>query len=318
MREALPGASLEQWISHYLTEKASATNAPGTVRGKSSDLAGFLAWYVAENSTYRIRTWRSYDTRRFVDHLLEKRYKPTSINRKLSTLKDFSKFIMEKEPSLLSESPLRGIKNLGLEISRPDGLSNVQCHRFLKATQDWSLMRSVPWLGARDQAIVSVLYMTGLRVGEILSIKIDDYNGRWFGQVRTKGTYFRRVFVPSQSRTDIDLYLTLRRKEIVDLEDVKDDFTKDSPWLFVNRYFRRMSRQSVYNLVAGIARLVKAQYGQILHVHPHTLRHTFALEKIKKTKDPALVAQLLGHRTMNYVSRYTQRSEAEIEHIMEE
>ena len=96
------------------------------------------------------------------------------------------------------------------------------------------------------------------------------------------------------------------------------DTRSDPRWLFLNRYGSRISRQHVHALLGKVSEHARVHYGAEVHLHPHRLRHAFALEKLKKTGDPVFVAQLLGHRSLQHVARYTRRREAEIEAALEE
>ncbi|MDA2937714.1 site-specific integrase [Acidobacteria bacterium AH-259-A15] len=141
--------------------------------------------------------------------------------------------------------------------------------------------------------------------------------------------------MPAAARAKLEAYLTLREVAIVaitQLRAVYEDFSEakrgkieksaswrrpDPRWLFLNRYGSQISRQHIHGLLRKVAEHARVHYGAEVNLYPHRLRHAFALEKLKKTGDPVLVAQLLGHRSLQHVARYTHRREEEIEEILE-
>ena len=173
--------------------------------------------------------------------------------------------------------------------------------RFLTAPEVYELCRQpvvneLLWQ-KRDAAIFEMLYSSGCRVSEIVSLKIHDLqNGNSSAIITGKGNKDRRVYFEEDARNALALYL----------EDRKDRFHREgiedrTPEVFVN--------QSGGALTAGGVRYILSRYtgseGTKHHVSPHALRHTFATSMLSKGADVRVVQEMLGHASISTTQRYT-------------
>lgn len=176
----------------------------------------------------------------------------------------------------------------------PHALSLAQAQALLDAPDRASVA------GLRDAALLELLYGTGARVSEVVSLDVDDVSGlfddpdaglRLFG----KGRKERIVPVGSYARRALGDYLTRARPVL--LAQAK----KPGPALFLNARGQRQSRQSVWNVLQAHARTA----GIDTEVGPHTLRHTFATHLLDGGADVRVVQELLGHASVTTTQLYT-------------
>ena len=320
------------WVRRYLDERVAGVGSPHTWKAKARDLAHFYRFFVDFNGgDTRIDHWRRRDTEAFREELINKGYKPSSVNRFLATVKHFGRYC-EEQRVFTDECPVSGVKNVPFEEPEAKGLDRSEVHRIFKSLEDLVRMRP-GWESSRDGAIFHLLYRTGIRVTELCHLEGKNYDGSWLRGFRSKGGNFRSVYVPVQARSKLDGYLALRHSTIDVLRTKYGKFFEENPdkseewpswrdlderWIFLNRYGGQLSRQHVYKLLRKIGDHAHVHYGMTAKLFPHRLRHAFALEKLEKRGDPVLVAQLLGHRSLQHVARYTRRREDAIERIMDE
>ncbi len=205
--------------------------------------------------------------------------------RVLSGIRAFFRYmliegIIEDNPSALMESP-----KLGFRL--PDVLTVEEIERMIGVID-----LSKPE-GHRNKAIIETLYGAGLRVSELVSLKITDIHKReGFILVTGKGNKQRMVPVGSKALKAIDFYFDQRRA----LKKIYDENI-----VFLNRRGRRLSRVMIFNIIRDSARLA----GIKKKISPHTLRHSFATHMIEAGADLRAVQEMLGHESILTTEIYT-------------
>jgi site-specific recombinase XerD len=184
----------------------------------------------------------------------------------------------------------------------------------------------------RNAFIVELLLATGLRADEIrllaMSQIADDV--RWLKNVRTKGKRFRNVYMDTEVRNIVSAYLERREAELVsrfpEYEETDRETRRKFPVL-VSFYKARLSDpksfgvspKTIWNAVSSVGSKAQARFPERLgKLHPHRLRHAFAHGLLDSSKDIRLVAQALGHSDVRTTMRYTERTEEEIAHAIEQ
>ena len=156
----------------------------------------------------------------------------------------------------------------------------------------------------RNLLILEMLYATGLRVGELVSIKISDIDrNNNLIKVMGKGSKERYVFYGSYAADILDLYLSDGRKKILK--------NKNSDYLFINKNGGMLSTRYVRKIIDDVVLKCEINY----HISPHTLRHTFATDLLNNGADLMSVKELLGHSTIDTTSIYTHVSNEQIKKI---
>ena len=164
-------------------------------------------------------------------------------------------------------------------------------------------------LGARDKAILEVLYGTGVRISELANLDVDDVDTR----ARTvlvrsgKGAKSRLVPLGRVARSALEAYLTRSRPELARRQSKQ----KPGGALFLNARGGRLSRQGSWKILKGYARLA----GLEDRVSPHTLRHSFATHMLDRGADIRVVQELLGHASLATTQVYTLVSDRRLREV---
>jgi len=218
--------------------------------------------------------------------LYQKKYATASISRALIAIKVFFRFlyrekIIPKDVSLTLESPK-------IWQLIPDVLSADEVNRLLKQPDPDT------FVGARDRAILEVLYASGLRVSELVSLSIHDVDDEHI-RVLGKGKKERLVPVGREAILAVDHYLSLR--------DHFPQIEKDA--LFISTRGKRVTRESIWKMVKECAK----RAGIIKNISPHTLRHSFATHLLDNGADLRIIQEMLGHTNIATTDRYTHVSQ---------
>ncbi len=283
----MTGETLRDQVFRFLEDLAERRGAsPSTVRSYRSDLHQFLAFTKSEagGNPVEIGTVRN-----FLATLNERGLKRSSVSRKLAALRAFYQHL---ERAGGGTSPARAVRAPKLPRRIPTRVEESEIEQLLEAPDP-----ETP-LGARDLAILELLYGTGVRVAELVALDLQDIN-RKDRIFRVLGKGGRERLVPFGEVADDALGSYLRAREGFG--------TPDPDALFLNARGGRLSDRSVRNIVkralgeAGIARLAGK-------VSPHTLRHAFATHLLDGGADLRAIQELLGHQSLATTEKYTHIS----------
>ena len=223
----------------------------------------------------------------FVAWLNEKEISPRTQARTISGIKSFYKYLMVEDkmttdPTSLLESPKIGRK-------LPDVLS-IEEIDYLIDSVDLSKVE-----GQRNKAMIETLYSCGLRVSELVNLKITNlYLDQGYIRVEGKGNKERLVPVSGKAVEEIETYLANYRKKL--------NVAKDSEnILFLNRRGKKLSRVMVFTIIKGLAE----KAGIKKSISPHTFRHSFATHLINGGADLRAVQEMLGHESILTTEIYT-------------
>ena len=284
-------ADLEQY-SGFLTAQG---NAPGAGEVGSNPWSTEGASVATQTQT---QTETKIDTlllsadintvRRFMADLNTHAYSKSTTARKLATIRSFYKFLVKR--NCVSSNPAATIKTPKQDKKLP---------KFLEYDQVQRLLNTPPantWLGARDRAMMEVLYSTGMRVSELVALNMDDVD--FLGEVihvRGKGKKERICPIGSTALQGIQSYIEFRNRRMA------SDSAFDGKVLFANKHGKRMSARSVRRKMDKY--LIEA--GLDPTISPHTLRHSFATHMLNNGADLRSVQELLGHQSLSTTQIYT-------------
>jgi integrase/recombinase XerD len=220
-----------------------------------------------------------------LEHLAEEGYAPSSVERALSAIKSFHRFMLQEEMSSVSPAAALPLPKKAERL--PDVLSVRQALALL----DQPFPKTAA--GQRDRAIIEVLYGCGLRVSELTgldvgAVSLEDEVVRVIG----KGSKERLVPLMGSAHEALAEYLSDWRGELVS--------SRSGAAVFLNVRGGRISRQSVFAIVERAGRVVG-----IDGLHPHTLRHSFATHMLQGGADIRIVQELLGHSSIQTTQLYT-------------
>jgi integrase/recombinase XerD len=272
-------ARIRSYLHFCRTEKGLANNS---LRAYQRDLASFSAFLNGlPFSAVTLETLRSY-----VDTLRARNLSHRSIARQITTLRGFFGFLvheggMPSNPAELLSAPKCG------EVL-PKFLSSQQVNRLLEAVEPDART------GIRDRAMLDLLYATGLRVSELIQLRLIDVDeAQGIVRVIGKGNKQRLVPVGREALKSIEVYILQQRPHLLR--------GRVSPYLFVTARGTRMTRQGFWKLL----RVHGKSAGVFRNLSPHVLRHTFATHLLEGGADLRSVQTMLGHADIGTTQIYT-------------
>jgi integrase/recombinase XerC len=284
--------TIDTFIDYMALERGAS---PHTCRAYRKDLELFAAFLREKGLLTDPAAIDHLTIRLYLGHLYQgKRIKRTSVVRKLATLRTFFRYlkregVIEKNPAKLVATP-KGGKDL------PHALTVDEAFRLLDAPDAHKP------LGSRNRAILELLYSSGLRVGELTSLNLDDLDlGGGMVRVMGKGGKERIVPIGSKAVEALRLYLA-RRGEL------KKKGESTPPYLFLNRRGGRLTPRSVARMIATY----RLHGGITKETTPHTFRHSFATHLLDAGADLRGIQELLGHTSLSTTQKYTHVSSAKL------
>ncbi len=249
-----------------------------------------LRQFLEEKSVSAWAAVAREDLDRYIAALQSRGYKSSTIARKIASVRSFLKFLFTEgvvEPALIDE-----FHQPKIEKRLPRALSLTQIEALLQAAS----MEETP-LGLRDRALLEILYATGMRASEVLSVQLGDLDLE-VGTVRCMGKRNRQRILPLNPEAVSHLRRYLEEGRPFLLRDRKETA------LFLNNLGRTLTRQGIWFLVQHYAQAA----GLPDWVKPHTLRHTFATHLLEGGAELREVQQLLGHANITTTQIYTEVS----------
>ena len=283
---------LIRFETHLAAEKGLA---PLTVRNYKTDLQPLFDFMRARGFG-SLDALDRYALRAYLAWLVELGYVRSSVVRKLSTLRTFLRWLIREKELDKDPLPRRGV--MKREARLPRFLSEDDAGRLMDAPDP---SRE---LGARDRALLELLYAGGLRVSEIAGLDLGDVAMETMEvRVRGKGNKERVVLMGESARDAVAHYVRQVRPGLVRSPGVRA--------LFLNRYGGRLSARSIQEKVRRYA----ANVGLPSGVHTHTLRHSFATHMLDGGADLRVVQELLGHSSPATTQIYTHVSGAQARRV---
>lgn len=228
------------------------------------------------------------DIREYLLYLFDKKYKKKTIARKISSLRSFFKYLYSE--NIIKNNPMTLISNPKLDKKLPKFLNFEEIEKILTIPDI-----KTP-IGIRDSLILEMLYSTGIRVSELVNIKLNDIN--FYDRkikILGKGNKERYVFFGQICFEKLNNYLQNSRPLLI---------KKETEYLFLNKRSDQLSDRSVRKIVDDIAKKAELK----MNISPHVLRHTFATHMLNEGADLKSVQELLGHENLSTTSIYTHVS----------
>ncbi len=277
--------SIEPFIDYLSIERGLS---PNTLQAYRRDLCQFRDWLKKEFLQVDSALIGNY-----LATLREKGNKSRTLNRKLSVVRMFYKFLYTE--GKIDHNPVEGVSSPRLGRKIPSFLSEKEVEALLEAPSV-----DEPY-GSRDRAILEVVYGAGLRISELVNLNLTDLNlkGGWV-KVLGKGSKERIVPLGREACRWVRIYLRKRRIE-----------TTDKLSLFCNRYGKRLSRQACWK----ITKKYSQKSGITKKISPHTLRHSFATHLLSRDADLRFVQELLGHTNISTTQIYTHITQERLKKV---
>lgn len=266
----------------------------GKQQGASANTCGAYATDLRQLGLFLrsvdITSWTDVGSEHLVAFLIrlrEQHYAPTSIARKLAAMKSYFHWLAEHHDTFID--PTTSLSAPRIDRESPQALNADEVGSLL------NLIDEAAPIGLRDRAMLHLLYATGMRVTEIVSLDVADIN---FERATIlcgaqTGKQGRRRMLPldEATLTALRLYLQIGRPALVD--------ASKEPALFVNHHGARLTRQGFWLILKGHARLAG-----FTKLTPHTLRHSFAVNLLQHGAELRTVQELLGHASISTTQMY--------------
>jgi len=241
----------------------------------------------------RVDGWEKVNRQIIIDYIMtmkaEQEYASSTVARKVAAIKSFFHYMLDKGE--LEDDPTATLDSPKVRKRLPKAIAAKDLERLLSEPAKEQTPKAL-----RDRALMEVLYATGLRVTELVSLDVDDVNlaSATLRIVRPKDKAERIVPIHERALEPLHDYLERGRMQL--MRDPEESA------LFLNHRGRRLTRQGLWLIVKHYVREV----GITEDVTPHTLRHTFAAHLVEKKADLEYVQELLGHANISTTQVYTQ------------
>ncbi len=291
--------AVEAYILFLETERNLSAN---TLKSYRKDLLQFRRFLEkdeeAKGGIKDITRISSMDIRRFLVSLYRS-HSPSSVARKVSSIKGFFGFLRRRK--WLDKAPLRGVSAPKIPKKLPNFLSVDEVFHLLDGR-----IEADP-LPLRDRAILELIYSSGLRVSEVVSLNVGDIDDSIrLVRVTGKGGKERIVPVGEKALTAIRAYQS-KRGELARRR--KDGSPTQA--LFLNRFGTRLTARSVERMIKTYA----LKRGLVRKINPHALRHSFATHLLGAGADLRSIQEMLGHASLSTTQKYTHISLEQLMHV---
>lgn len=274
-------AAIQAFLDAMWMERGLAKH---TLAAYGSDLRSASAWLARRGNS--LTTTARGELLAYLAERVQQGFRPRSAARLLSSLRRFYQYMLregriQEDPSALIDSPRLG-------RSLPDTLTEADVEALLQAP------RVDEPLGLRDRAMLELLYACGLRVSELVLLRVDQINvRRGVVQVTGKGGKERLIPMGEESVAWVERYLAQARPDLAEGAMPAE--------LFITRRGAHMTRQAFWHVIKRYAR----QAGISKRLSPHTLRHAFATHLLNHGADLRSLQLLLGHSSLSTTQIYT-------------
>ncbi|MDQ2655949.1 MAG: site-specific tyrosine recombinase XerD [Bacteroidota bacterium] len=288
-------------FGHYL--KLERSLSENSVDGYLSDVEKLYQFIQIRHKDLSPTKVSQKHLRDFLEYINELGMSAHSQARILSGLKSFFRYLVfegtiEKDPTALLEAPKLGRK-------LPDTLSFVEIEKLLNAID-----LSTPE-GTRNRAMLEVLYSSGLRVSELVDLRLNNiYRESGFLRVTGKGNKERLVPIGKDAMKYTDIYLDQVRGK----GPHKCPSSGFESFVFLNRNGRKLTRVMVFTIIRKLAQ----QTGLKKKISPHTFRHSFATHLIEGGADLRAVQEMLGHESITTTEIYTHLDRDYLRQVIQE
>ena len=277
---------LSEYIEYLFIERGLANNTEQAYRRDLTSFIGFLE----KNDIDDFETITRSTVNSYIREMRNKGYAPTSITRKIASLRGWFKWMISQE--LINHDPTLTLEQPKLSRHLPKVLTINEISHILSQN-----------LTSIDKAIFELLYAAGLRVSELVSLTLSNINleqdyVRCFG----KGSKERLVPIGEEAKIAINSYLKERNFIVRKCNLNTNTF-------FLSENGQRITRQEVYNIIKNLGKHVNK------HITPHTVRHSFATHLLENGADLRVVQELLGHSDVSTTQLYTHVSKKRLKEV---
>lgn len=275
----------ESFVNYLKFEKRCSSH---TVVAYKNDLDQFVQFCIEVVGEFNVKKTDSKLVRSWIVHLMEKKLSARSVNRKITTVKSFFKYLLKE--LIVEKNPATYLSLPKIRKKLPNFVEENNLHHLLDDG-----FFDIDFKGIRDKLIITLLYGTGIRLAELLLLKDSDFDTKMcLIKVLGKRKKERIIPYPTSINSLIDAYLNIRNIEI--------GFKTERLLVTENGkpVYEKLIYRVVKNSLAKVTLLEKKS--------PHVLRHTYATHLLNKGADLNAVKELLGHANLAATQIYTHTS----------
>lgn len=285
--------TINVFLQYLMIERGLAQN---TIQAYKRDLYQYVQYLQQIEQLSSFDLVQRVHIVSYLKFLQEKGRKSTTIARQLASIRTFHHFLVREEK--VTSDPTAYLETPKLERKLPQVLSEEEVQALL------SVPNTTIIFGIRDQAMLEVLYATGIRVSELVQLNVDDIHLQMgFLRCLGKGNKERIVPLGKVAIRAVSHYLQTGRPALLKKEQ--------TPALFLNHHGRRLTRQGFWKLLKQMAQ--KANIQKTLT--PHTLRHSFATHLLENGADLRAVQEMLGHVDISTTQMYTHVTKTHLKDV---
>ncbi len=276
---------IDEFCNYLLIDKHYSNN---TIESYKRDLTKFYV-YIDKD----LKKVSKDDIKDYLKHLYDDNMNERSIARNISTLKTFYKFLNILK--IINNNPVDSISSPKLGKKLPNTLSEEDINKLLN-------IKLIDNYSYRNKAMLELMYATGLRVSELVNLKVYDVNlEEAIVKTMGKGSKERIIPIGDYALNALKIYINEYRSSLFKRE-VND-------YLFLNNHGKPMTRQGFFKIIKKLA----SEQGITKEFSPHTLRHSFATHLLSHGADLRIIQELLGHSDVSTTQIYTHVSNEELE-----
>ncbi len=292
---------VDEFLTYLAAERGCSEN---TVSAYRVDLTQFRKYLHGRFAEADDDIWQGIEKDHIISYIMylkgDREYAAATAARKIAAIRSFFHFLVAE--GIIGDDPTATLDSLRVKKHLPKPISVEDVDRLLAETAKSSTPK-----GIRDHAILELLYATGMRVSELVSLRVDDVNLA-SASVRCWGKGAKERVIPMHSQAVASL------REYLD--KARADFLKDATekTLFLNMRGQPLTRQGLWLIFKGYVQ----EAGLPPDVTPHTLRHSFATHMLDRNADLINVQKLLGHTSISTTQVYTHVSSERLREVYDE
>ena len=280
-------SNLRSFLNYLLVDKGLSNN---TVKAYEADISSFFQWLVNEDLKYK--NLQENLINQYISFLFQRKMRSSSVNRKISSIKSFYIFLVKR--NFVKNSPLNDLVTPKQEKYLPESMSEAEVDKLLNSPDVSNKIEN------RDKAMIEMLYATGMRISELVNLKITDVDmKRCVVKVFGKGSKERLVPFGETALDSLRSYLNEREQS-------------SSKEIFLSNRGKKMTRVAFWQRV----KIYLIRENLKNSISPHTLRHAFATHLLNRGADLRSVQLLLGHSDLSTTQIYTHIAKQRLSDVL--
>ena len=280
-------SNLRSFLNYLLVDKGLSNN---TVKAYEADISSFFQWL--DNEDLKYKNLQEDHINQYISFLFQRKMRSSSVNRKISSIKSFYIFLVKR--NFVKNSPLNDLVTPKQEKYLPESMSEAEVDKLLNSPNVSNKIEN------RDKAMIEMLYATGMRISELVNLKMTDVDmKRCVVKVFGKGSKERLVPFGETALDSLKSYLNDREQS-------------SSKEIFLSNRGKKMTRVAFWQRV----KIYLIRENLKNSISPHTLRHAFATHLLNRGADLRSVQLLLGHSDLSTTQIYTHIAKQRLSDVL--